>query len=545
MVDGKSIRKPLSTGAIAIFMLSSALAGGQVGYYIGIYAQRPLSGHVDHWEKLYLQIKNERDEDYLVRGDDDVEEDDQYTPDTHAEDLRLGHNDLSEKMSYQQSYQTEKDSRSSFNQDSDDDDDDGNNEADNNGDDENVNDDKDDDKDDDNNNDDDNNVNDDNNVDSNNDDDKDDDFKNNDDDSSTINIATAKPLLDHDIDQMNEQKMKQQGENYHADADENTGYYNAKNTESPRFPDSIAKLAVGMGRVQRDDFAKRFDTGVPLQTTYPGNEEVLIIYSHVDAQPSLMAKQTQSQGDVPLLTSVEEATANCDFVNVVLTNVDNGRRQCVALLGQTEASHIQSWMRLPPTSGYVEPSAPLRFVGRLGNYEATPEPEETRKHWDVLRHYFENIDSVMKKLRPLAERVVRNNTIVVMFSNFGQSELIANFCCSARARNLDLSSILFFATDHETKMLLKGLGLTVFYDKVNFGRLPSNAAEQFMDQTFGIMMNAKVMCLHMASLLGYDILFQDADVVWYKDPLPFFHSKELPYADADVLFADDGSPIPL
>ena len=129
-----------------------------------------------------------------------------------------------------------------------------------------------------------------------------------------------------------------------------------------------------------------------------------------------------------------------------------------------------------------------------------------------------------------------------MFSNFGQAELIINFCASARARNLDLAGILLYATDLETKELAKGLGMTAFYDEATFGHFPSMASEAFADPTFFAMMKAKVMCLQMTSMLGYDILFQDADVIWYKDPLPYFHNNELPYAD--VLFADDGSELP-
>ena len=47
----------------------------------------------------------------------------------------------------------------------------------------------------------------------------------------------------------------------------------------------------------------------------------------------------------------------------------------------------------------------------------------------------------------------------------GQSELLMNFVCSATARNLDLSAVLVFATDEETKELAEGLGLTAFFDR--------------------------------------------------------------------------------
>ena len=52
-------------------------------------------------------------------------------------------------------------------------------------------------------------------------------------------------------------------------------------------------------------------------------------------------------------------------------------------------------------------------------------------------------------------------------------------------------------------------------------------------------MFAKVLCVQLVNELGYDLLFQDADVVWYKDPLEYFHDKSL--SEFDLYFQDDGS----
>jgi hypothetical protein len=40
-----------------------------------------------------------------------------------------------------------------------------------------------------------------------------------------------------------------------------------------------------------------------------------------------------------------------------------------------------------------------------------------------------------------------------------------NFVCTSRARGFDLSSVLLFATDEETRDLAHGLGLNVFFDE--------------------------------------------------------------------------------
>jgi hypothetical protein len=42
---------------------------------------------------------------------------------------------------------------------------------------------------------------------------------------------------------------------------------------------------------------------------------------------------------------------------------------------------------------------------------------------------------------------------------------LANFACSAHARKIDISSVLVFATDPETKEIAEGLGLTAYYDE--------------------------------------------------------------------------------
>jgi hypothetical protein len=317
----------------------------------------------------------------------------------------------------------------------------------------------------------------------------------------------------------------------------------ANNNGKLRFPQSIEEFAVGMTRIPRDDFVKEFDLGVSMTDTTSGNEHVLMLYSHVDAAPN-NTESAQSEGGIGI-TSVLAATGNCDFLNVILTQSSGFQeRRCVAIIGQTESSHIQRWARVPENGSGLNPSVPLRFVGRVARDfgdEIVPSHDNRQMHWTFLRKYMTDLDSIMMELKPLAQKVAKNNTLIVMFSNFGQSELIVNFCCSARNRNLDISPVLFFATDIETKELVESLGMTAFYNEAIFGRLPLNAADIYGDDTFNDMMKAKVVCLHLASLLGYDILFQDADIIWYRDPLLYFHNNEL--AHFDVLIADDGNDL--
>lgn len=72
----------------------------------------------------------------------------------------------------------------------------------------------------------------------------------------------------------------------------------------------------------------------------------------------------------------------------------------------------------------------------------------------------------------------------------------------------------------------------------NFADAPKEEARVYGDKRFIAMMMAKVTCVQLVSMLGYNLLFQDVDIVWFKDPLPYFDKPEI--KDYDVFFQDDG-----
>ena len=51
----------------------------------------------------------------------------------------------------------------------------------------------------------------------------------------------------------------------------------------------------------------------------------------------------------------------------------------------------------------------------------------------------------------------------------------------------------------------------------------------------------QVVCVQVVGLLGVDILFQDVDIVWYKNPMEYFHNKSSPIYGFDAYFQDDGA----
>mmetsp|Transcript_31660 Transcript_31660/g.46709 ORF Transcript_31660/g.46709 Transcript_31660/m.46709 type:complete len:570 (-) Transcript_31660:53-1762(-) len=312
------------------------------------------------------------------------------------------------------------------------------------------------------------------------------------------------------------------------------------NMKNGRFPETVHRFATGMSRINKDEFTNRFEMGVPVDQSKPGEEEVLLLYSSERALTK--KKKAEVTGLVPIpRLSVEDATENCEEMHIVLTDHTN-RKQCVALVPQYESFHIQKWMRVDGQGGKMDATEDLRHVSR--GYQSNgrekfrpPEPKHTRRFWEMLMPYIQNIDKVLDKLRPLVEKVAKNNQLVVMVCNKGQSELLMNFVCSLKARGLDYSQVLLFATDVETKELAESMGVTAFYDEINFESMPSDAAKGYGDRRFVAMMLAKVFCVQLVSMLGYDFLFQDVDIVWYKNPFEYFDKNP----QFDIYFQDDGA----
>ncbi|KAL7553292.1 hypothetical protein ACHAWF_016559, partial [Thalassiosira exigua] len=260
------------------------------------------------------------------------------------------------------------------------------------------------------------------------------------------------------------------------------------------------KIAHGLVRVTKDDL---------------GND-VVVLYSKAEAFPSdeeiaADAAAARNGDERPPHISAKQATENCDVMNVILMNNPGNARQCYALIGgQYQSYH-----------GRLEfPSPNQRHV------------EKNREKLLTHLTYLTELKDVKSRLKVILEKIDRKTT-VVLTCNKGQSELLMNFACSARARGFDLSNVLVFPTDVDTKLLVKAMGLKAFFDEKLMASVPEEEAMVFGDGVFLVVMFAKVLWD------TNDLLFQDADVVWYKDPVSFFEDEKL--LEFDLYFQDDGS----
>lgn len=318
-----------------------------------------------------------------------------------------------------------------------------------------------------------------------------------------------------------------------------------------RTSEATSDFAAGMARVRREDFTTTFDYGTATDhAKKKGSEEAIILYTP-KALPSANTGSFQyNDGEATPLIDAKAATANCDVLNVVTLNA-RGSNVCTAVFSDYESFHVGRWMRIPEKlerkrESQLDNALPFRHVGRgvqknaLDSFPA-PRFRFQKDSMDLLKTYFSSLDSVLEELRPIARRVAKDNTIIVQVCNKGQSDLLMNFACSAKAQGLDTSNILVFATDKHTYDVALAMGFSAFFDEKNFGGLPEQESKTYGDPTFMKMMYAKVVPVQLLNMMGYDVLFQDVDVVWMKNPIGIFHDKSSPLHDFDILFQDDGA----
>jgi len=316
----------------------------------------------------------------------------------------------------------------------------------------------------------------------------------------------------------------------------------------PRFGSTTTKFATGAVRTSKSDFLSLYDYGGPEDHNHDGGgEDALILYSSRSAMPSDDAKADYAMYDygngIPSV-SAADATENCENMNVIVVNARKSK-QCTVITYGYENYHVQRWMRINEVDGGpLVQDLPLVHVGRgmqdNGRDQFVPPDKfQSNKAMDMLKSHLNGLDD--KKIKSATKGIAKDNTIIVMVCNKGQSDLLMNFACNAKSRGLDISNVLVFATDEGTEDIAKGLGFATFYDNAMFGKLPSEEAKRYGDRTFTAMMYAKVVTVQLVLMQGYDVLFQDVDIVWYKNPLDFFHDKSSPLQRFDVLLQDDGA----
>ena len=274
--------------------------------------------------------------------------------------------------------------------------------------------------------------------------------------------------------------------------------HNENTNKNPSFIQAMA-------RISKHELMSAFDNFGVATLESPLTDEALLIYNHADAIPDKLLQSSPAVNEYEFITRIDnvtEAIQNCGSLNVQFTHTPVGfRPQCHVWIPahNLPAFHVDRWMRFSDAttnSNKFNHNAPLQHVGSIttpngvDRFDLPAFKTLISAHWKALLQFFENSDVVLEDIRkilksngikPPTAKQIKNDTlaheaITVMTVNYGQSDLLVNFFCAAKARGLDLHRVLVFVTDEETKQLVEGfskdLGVMVYYDERNFAALP-------------------------------------------------------------------------
>ena len=260
------------------------------------------------------------------------------------------------------------------------------------------------------------------------------------------------------------------------------------------------------------------------------------------------------------------ATGACDDVTMVITTADRSIVQgveidrCLALQAATRAPGSDASLRFISRNERLdaeEASTGMRYhpEGRVPQGSGTkvrasvvmsPSAEKSSTSHRAL--FEERLLSLLHALPALEEALLpvlstmsarardRGGHVVSMAVNGGQLPLLVNWLCSARAANISTDNVLVFAADASVARALESVGLASFYHE-SFGSFPEKAAKTYADRSFALMMTLKTIALYLPLQLGFDTLFQDADLIWFDDPANFFARD----TRVDTYWMDDGA----
>uniref|UniRef100_A0A7S2MNR5 Nucleotide-diphospho-sugar transferase domain-containing protein n=1 Tax=Octactis speculum TaxID=3111310 RepID=A0A7S2MNR5_9STRA len=227
----------------------------------------------------------------------------------------------------------------------------------------------------------------------------------------------------------------------------------------------------------------------------------------------------------------------CDELVVVITG--KKPKTCLAVLERTFLQPEVMKLELP--QGVRWNSAAVNSIPwtQPGTVDLYPRGHHRENSIDklgiLLKHYLE----MKEELKPILTQISRfkKKTVIVMCLNQGNLDLVFNFICSCRNLNIDIRNLIVFAADELTHKTLTTFGVQSYWH-VGLGDFPAAAARAYGDATFVSLMWLKVVSVFLVNDLGFNQIFQDADLVWFKDPMPYFWNQS---AEMDTFWQDDGA----
>ena len=170
---------------------------------------------------------------------------------------------------------------------------------------------------------------------------------------------------------------------------------------------------------------------------------------------------------------------------------------------RNQFSPIGLFRKVPKERGH------LRTVQKLGPF---------------VRH-FDGPNGINTQLKEMLDMrgFKAGSDVVVMVINEGEIDLFLNFVCSCHLHNITTSNVLVFAGSKEIITMIESTGAMGIYHE-GYSSVSKKASTDYLDRPFVDMMWYKAFSVYLVLRLKINVLFQDVDLVWFRDPFPVFHN---------------------
>jgi hypothetical protein len=177
-------------------------------------------------------------------------------------------------------------------------------------------------------------------------------------------------------------------------------------------------------------------------------------------------------------------------------------------------------------------------VQNLNNHKQVPGMEEISERAGVFWSVAEAMrDAREENLAKILKDRNRKKTVLVMTLNRGFTDLLLNWIKSCDMNGIEVRSwTLIVAMDKYTASIIEAEGFAVYCDEQSYGDQQEEAAGAYGDRIFAHMMFPKTLVVQDLLNLGFDVLFQDVDIVWKKDPLELLLRDDRKYLDAQFMY---------
>lgn len=168
------------------------------------------------------------------------------------------------------------------------------------------------------------------------------------------------------------------------------------------------------------------------------------------------------------------------------------------------------------------------LVHPSGIYNAVSTPKSRDKLSEKMSDFLEGLTELESYARQVLEDrgFFRGSSIVTMVVNAGEMDLFANFACSCKANNISMRNVMVFAGSAEIVPVIEAMGAVGIYHEATFAHVSKHASYQYLDEIFVDMMWYKAFSVWLLLKMRYNVLFQDVDLVWFRNPFQYFQQYE-------------------